>query len=149
MGFKFNLESVLKHRQRLEEEAQREFAEAQRAVNEILQKIESMYNRMDEVREEIAAAQKSGTAQALEQVRNMEEFLVSFKKQIEATRLQARELMAAAEERQEKLIFAAQEKKVLAKLKERREAEHREHVSRIEAKELDDLTTIRQSWGKR
>ena len=47
MAFKFNLETVLKHRTRLEEAAQREFAEAQQAVDQILNKIESMYTRLD------------------------------------------------------------------------------------------------------
>lgn len=149
MAFRFALESVLKHRERQEESAQRAYAEAQAALNVILQKIESMYQRMDEVREEIAAAQRVGTAPALEQVRASDEFLVNFKREIERVRLYARELMSVAEEKQEALIVAARERKILAKLRERRAQEYRDARERREAKELDDLNTIRQAWGKR
>lgn len=149
MKFKFNLESVLKHRERLEEIAQRELAEAQAAVNEVLARIEAMYRRMDEVREEILAAQKIGSQEKLEEVRQMEHFITNERRRVEQVRLEARELMAVAEEKQEKLMLAAQEKKIMTKLKERRLREHRERLARIEAKELDDLTMTRQAWGKR
>ena len=148
MAFRFNLETVLQQRGRAEEAAQREYAEAQAAVNEVLQLIESMYRRADEAREEILAAQKKGTAAALEEVRALEEFLIAQRRRIEYARLQARELMAVAEEKQEALIHAAREKKVLVKLKEKRQREYREWLARMEAKELDDMTTIRQAWRK-
>ncbi|MBX3023127.1 MAG: flagellar export protein FliJ [Bdellovibrionales bacterium] len=149
MKFNFNLETVLKHRQRLEEAAQREFAEAQAAVNEVLQLIESMYQRMDEAREEILQAQKVGTPQKLEEARGLDEFVINQRRRIEYARLQARERMAVAEEKQELLITAAQEKKVLVKLKERRRREFEERMRMIEAKELDDMTMVRQAWGKK
>lgn len=149
MAFKFNLESVLKHRQRLEDFAQREFAEAQAAVDALLNEIEVMYARMDEVREEILAAQRGGSANQIGMVVQMENFLVGQKKQIEVKRLEARGLMVIAEEKQEKLIAAAREKKILVKLKERRQKEHFERLRQLEIKEQDDMTTIRLGWGKR
>ena len=149
MGFKFGLQAVLKHRTRMEEVAQREFFEAQRAVDEILKRIEEMYRRMDEVREEIHAAQVEGSARKLEEVRSMEEFLINHRRRIDQTRLEARELMEVAEEKQEALIIAAREKKILVKLRERRLQEYRDWLNRMEAKELDDLTMVRQGWEKR
>jgi flagellar FliJ protein len=149
MPFRFGLETVLKHRKRLEEAAQREYAEAQAAVNEVLTAIEVLYQRMDEVREEIAQAQAIGTPEKIALVLESEQFLVGLKTRIETLRLEARRLMAISEEKQEALIHAAREKKVLVKLKERRQQEHREWLRRIEAKELDDITMVRQVWGKR
>jgi flagellar FliJ protein len=149
MGFRFNLESVLKHRHRLEEVAQREFAEAQQALNEILLKIENMYRRLDEAREEIAAAERVGGPRQIEEIRALEQFMSGFRRRIDETRLQARELMVATEEKQEALIAAAREKKILVKLRERRLHEYRERLDRIEAKELDDMTMIRQAREKR
>ena len=149
MAFKFNLQSVLKHRERLEDAAQKEFAEAQRAVDEILKRIEEMYRRMDEVRSEIHEAQIIGTPQKVEEIRAMEEFLINHRRRIDQTRREARELMMVAEQKQEALILAAQEKKILVKLKEKRLAEYREWLNRMEAKELDDITMTRQGWGKR
>ncbi|MGZ3721477.1 MAG: flagellar export protein FliJ [Bdellovibrionales bacterium] len=146
MAFRFGLEAVLKHRKRLEDEAQREFAIAQNAVDAILRKLEDMYTRMDEVREEIAAAQRHAN---LNEVRDMETFIGGHKIRIEAVRLEARELLRVAEEKQEALILAAQEKKVLVKLKEKRLVEYKDWLNRIEAKNADDQTQMRQAWGKR
>lgn len=144
MAYKFALESVLRHRQRLEDEAQREFLVAQAAVNEALAVIESMYKRFDEVREEIGEAQRAGTSGHIALVVEMEAFLIGFTRQIEMKRLEARELLMVAESKQETLVLAAREKKVLAKLKEKRLLERKEWLKQIEVKEMDDMTTMRR-----
>lgn len=149
MGFKFSLEAVLKYRQRLEELAQREFAEAQSNVDECLKRIEQMYQRMDEVREEVLAAQKMGTGGKIEEIREMEHFLTGHQIRIEAVRREARVLLQIAEEKHEALIAAARDKKMLVKLKEKKKAEYQEWRNTIEAKELDDMTTVRQAFSKK
>jgi flagellar FliJ protein len=149
MAFRFGLETVLKHRTRMEELAQREVAEAQAAVETCLQELEGMYLRRDEVRQEILGAQQQGSSSKIEEVRGMEQFIEGQKILIQAKRLEARELMAIAEEKQEALMLAAQEKKILVKLKEKRFQEYREWLARIEAKALDDMTTVRFAWGKK
>ena len=143
MAFKFGLDTVLKHRGRLEDVAQREYAEAQAAVDECLTQIERMYQRSDEVREEIAEAEQTGTAGKLAEIREMEHFLSGQKIRIERMRLKARELLAAAEDKHEALIVAARERKILVKLKEKKLFEYKAWLQRIEAKELDDLTMVR------
>lgn len=143
MPFRFGLETVLKHRRRLEDVAQREYAEAQAAVDACLAELESLYRRSDEVRIEIAAQETSGSPGSLELVREMEHFLGGQKIRIERLRMKARELLMVAETKHEALILASQERKVLAKLKDRRFNEYRERLNRMEAKELDDLTMVR------
>ncbi len=143
MAFKFGLDTVLKHRGRLEDVAQREYAEAQAAVDECLTQIERMYQRSDEVREEIAEAEQTGTAGKLAEIREMEHFLSGQKIRIERMRLKARELLQLAEEKHEALIVAARERKILVKLKEKKLFEYRAWLQRIEAKEQDDLTMVR------
>jgi flagellar FliJ protein len=149
MSFKFSLESVLKHRKRLEEIAQREFAEAQASVDALLRKIEAMYARLDEVREEILGAQKAGSAAKLEEIREMEHFMAGQKIRIETLRQEARVLLQIAEEKQELLIAAARDKKMLVKLKEKKKLEYQEWLKTVEQKELDDMTMVRQAWGKK
>ena len=149
MAFKFGLESVLKHRKRLEEIAQREFAEAQASVDAMLRRIEDMYRRLDEVREEILAAQKSGSAAKLHEIREMETFMGGQKIRIEALRQEARQLLQIAEEKQELLIAAARDRKMMVKLKEKKQTEYRDWLKTVEQKELDDMTMVRQSWGKK
>lgn len=148
MKFRFGLENVLKHRQRCEEVAQREYAEAQFAVDECLRKLEAMYQRMDEVRVEIHSLQKQGTNQALVQINEMEHFLKGQLIRIEAQREQARQLLMVAEQKQEALVLAAQESKILEKLKDKKMSQHRERLKVLEAKQLDDLTMTRVVWRK-
>lgn len=148
MAFRFGLEAVLKHRGRLEDVARREFMEAQNAVDECLRAIEAMYKRLDEVREEIAQAQKSGSSEKIQEILDMETFIKGQNIRIETLRLHARELLSIAETKQEALVEAAREKKILVKLKEKRQKDYRERKDRIEAKELDDMTNIRQARRK-
>ncbi len=149
MKFKFNLENVLKHRKRLEELAQREYAEAQANVDECLRKIEGMYRRLDEVRDEVSQAQRAGQGHSIEQIREMESFMGGHKIRIEAMRQAARVLLQIAEEKQEALVSAARDKKMLVKLKEKKKIEHQEFLRQVETKEQDDMTMARQAWGKK
>ncbi len=149
MGFKFNLEAVLKYRGRIEEAAQREFAEAQARVDAVLRELEAMYTRIDEVREEISGTQKDGSAKDLESVRQMEDFLIGHKIRIEHKRQDARELLLVAEQKQEELIKAAQERKILVKLKDKRLVEYRAWLNQIEVKLADDQTTMTRARVQR
>lgn len=149
MPFRFSLESVLKHRTRLEEIAQREFAEAQAAVDECLRRLEAMYKRSDEVREEILSTQARGAAGAVQEIREMEHFISGQKIRIEAVRQEARALLIIAEAKQEALIAAARDKTMLVKLKEKRRLQYNDWLKQQETKELDDLTMMRQARGKR
>jgi flagellar FliJ protein len=142
VAFKFQLETVLKHRKRLEEMAQREYAEAQAQVDVELRALEQMYDRMDEVRDEISKAQASHSTSKIEFIRQMETFLGGHKILIERKRAQVRELLMVAEEKQEALIAAAKERKVLTKLKDKRLAEYREWLNQVEIKISDDQTTM-------
>lgn len=144
MGFTFSLNSVLKHRKRIEDVAQREYAEARQAVEACLQAIEAMYRRMDEVRAEIGEAQKLGTREKLQEILEMEGFIHGQKIRIETLRLHARQLLIVAEEKQEALIFAAKEKKVLVTLKEKRLKEYHDWLRELETKNIDEQNMMRQ-----
>lgn len=148
MAFRFSLDSVLKHRRRLEEVAQRDLAEAQHAVDLCLKKIEDMYRRSDEVREEILELQRRGDGEALNQIQGRETFLRGHKVRIEQERLEARRLMVIAEEKHEILIGAARDRKILDKLKEKRRLQYQEWLKQLEAKQLDDQTMTRIAWRK-
>jgi flagellar export protein FliJ len=79
----------------------------------------------------------------------MEQFLTGHKKRIEEVRLHVRALIEAAEVKQETLILAAREKKILVKLKEKRLTEHQLWLQQVEAKLSDDQTSMARAWGKR
>jgi flagellar export protein FliJ len=145
MAFKFSLDSVLKHRRRLEDFAQKEYAEARMAVEACLQRMEQMYQRMDEVRDDIASAQNQGTREKLQEILEMETFLHGQKIRIEMLRIEARGLLVKAEEKQEALMLAAREKKVIVNLKEKRLSEYREHLRQLEIKNIDEQNMMRQN----
>ena len=146
--FRFALESVLKYRGRLEEEAKRAFAEAQRRVDEQRAKIDAMYRRADEVREEILGLERAGSGRDLELVRESEGFLIGHARRIQAERQTLAELLGVLEDAQEHLVHAAREKKVLVKLREARRSEFVQRLDRLEALELDEMATVRAAWGK-
>lgn len=149
MAFKFGLESVLKHRKRQEDVAQREFMQAQADVDLVLGRLEKMYQRLDEVRAEISSKETAGGSAAIANICELELFLRGHKVRIETVRLEARELLAVVETKQEALIHAATEKKVLVKLREKRLSEYRQWLERMEAKIQDDQAMMARAWGKR
>ncbi len=67
---------------------------------------------------------------------------------IEQERLEARRLMAIAEEKHEVLIAAARDRKILEKLKEKKRLQYQEWLRQLEAKQLDDQTMTRMAWRK-
>jgi flagellar export protein FliJ len=107
--------------------------------------IEEMYQSMDETRSAISQAQTLGNVHDLERIRGMEQFLIGQKIRIEKKRAEARELLAIAEQKQDALIHAAQERKIMDNLKERRRVQYVEKMKMLETKELDDLTMVRQA----
>ena len=149
MAFRFGLETVLKVRKWAEDAAQREFAEAQAKVDAALRELEAMYKRIDEVRIEIAAAEREGRPDKIEYVRTMEGFIEGQKIRIGDARMKLRELLMIAEAKQEALILAAREKKVLVKLKEKKRSEYVERMRILELKEMDDLTSMRVARRKK
>ena len=142
MQYKFGLESVLQYRKRREDEAQREFAEAQRKMDEQLEVVNQMSDRVDEVRNEIGQLQAEKGAH-IERIRQLESFINGQKIRIENERAKARDLMQTAEEKRAHLVEVSQEKKALEKLKERRRQKFVKEQKKKEQKRADDLITMR------
>ena len=142
MIFKFPFETLLKQRKRMEEAAQREFVAAQVKVNEILNIIDQMYSRVDEVRIQISEIQKNGN-ENLNQIQQIESFIDGQKVRIEMKRAEARELMQVLEEKQEILIEKTKEHKALKILKEKQFKEFQKMKKKKEAKNIEDLVTMR------
>lgn len=143
MKFRFRLETLLKHRGALKDEAQRVWMEAQNEVNDCLEKIQDMYKQVDQSRQTIASSEKAGVVNQTAVFVSTNEFLKGQKVRIERKRQEARELMTVAEQRREEMVAAIQEYEVLKKLKERKKQEFLKTKKAREAKEMDDLVTMR------
>lgn len=147
MAFEFSFESLLRHRARIEEMARREFLEAQAIVQGTLNEIDKMYQRIDEVRNQISEEQQGNNTNLIQQ---LEAFIEGQKIRIEMKRLEARQQMEVAEEKQDILTERAKEHKSLKKLKAKKYAEFKKAQKKKEAKNIEDMVTMRfrRSYGQ-
>jgi flagellar FliJ protein len=148
MGFKFSLETVLRHRKRLEDEAQRAFSEARQKLEDAKRHLEFLYSQVDRSREEIASLQNSGEAHSVSSILEREAFIRGQALRIKNHREAMRSLQQDLEEKQEALVLALRERKTLEKLKEKKKREYDMEVARKEALFLDEIATMR-AGGRR
>jgi flagellar export protein FliJ len=143
MKFRFKLDSLLKHRGTLKDQAQKEYADAQAKVNECLAEIERMYDQIDESRLLISQTEKNAKDQQTPVFVSTHEFVDGQKIKIDRKRKEARELMVAAERKLEALIEATREYEVLKRLRERQHVEFKKVEKKRDVKRIDDLVTMR------
>lgn len=143
MTFKFSFESLLKHRRRLEDEARREYLEAQARVDEKLAEIRRMYDQVDQTRQTIHSIEEMCGKGDVTRISGGHEFIQGQAIRIERERKVVRELISVAEEKQAYLVEVARETKVLEKLKEKRWEKYKADRRRKEALRLDEMITMR------
>jgi flagellar protein FliJ len=149
VAFRFNLEAVLKHRKREEDVAQRDYMEMQETVDLCLREIKNMYGKIDETREAVGAAEKSGTPNDIQFILQADHFIDGQKLRIREARLKARDLIRELEHRQEVLTEKLHERKIMDKLKEKKFEEYKETIAKLEQKEMDDITSARFRFAGR
>ena len=137
MADKFKLQTVLNHRQRLENLAQQRLADSLRREAQLQQQIAVQKAELNTLQQEFTDRQQNGIT-----VDELQLFGLS----IQRHRKALRELLEQAERQRrevagnrEQLADAAREKKLLENLKEKKEAEQRYHEGRLETAKLDDI----------
>lgn len=149
MAFRFHLEKVLEHRRRLEDDAKRDFLNAQVNTLNALRDLEGLYVAIDVARARGHEMQKGvANLHMAPTLQNIDVFIGGQKIRIERQRAVIRELKATEERFQELLVQAAKEKKTLEKLREKHIAEYRAELARREQEELDDLSVMRYGRGE-
>lgn len=147
MAFHFALKTLLKHRKRLEDDAQAEYLEAQNRVNEALNTIQQMYTRIEEIREKNMDLERGSSPGKLSYIATNNEFIDGQKIRIERKRHETRELMQIAEAKHEKLVEAAREYKILEKLREKKYSAYLKEQKIKEQKQMDDVVTMKFKRG--
>src|SRR5690606_19844496 len=142
MKFKFRLDPVLRSRKIEQDQAQKEFLLAERALHLQLQFIRKLYEATDDARVDIAEIQNAGGTQST-RLQFLEEFIEGQKVRIKRERDKARELMREKEDKFDILVEKSKDFKVIEKLKERRRETFRKEKSLKETKEIDDITVMR------
>ena len=142
MKYQFSLESVLKHRKNIEVIAQREFFEAQSAVEKGLSELSGLYDIVEMARQSISEIQTKG-GRCSEVLQKYEVMIEGMRIRIETKRKEVRELIKISDEKREILIEAAKEFKVLEKLKEKEFEKVKKIEKTKEVKRADDIVTMR------
>lgn len=146
MSYKFSLDVLLDHRQKLENEARRIWVEAQTKVDEATRELNGMYDLVDHTRAESGKIKTQGVVVGASQMPRLtmnDDFVAGSKIRIEMQRKKIRELKMAADMLQEAVVEAAKERKTLEKLKEKRKAEYKLAERKKELKENDELVILR------
>ncbi|MFA5699807.1 MAG: flagellar FliJ family protein [Desulfuromonas sp.] len=138
----FKLQTVLEHRQRLEDMAQQKLAQA-RMVEEALCDEQTLAQKeLEDLCDEYAQRQARGMlSHEFMLYENRVEHQRNHLKQLEWARKKAQDFVRAC---REELGEASQNKHLLAKLKEKRIAEQQQELKYKEMNELDEMTILRQ-----
>lgn len=140
--FVFSFEKLLEHKRRLEDSARRDWLEAQAKADEATRELQGMYDQIENSRKRASDLESAGGAHAAH-LSQIDAFINGQKIRIERFRKTIQELMAAAEEKHRLLVEAARERKILDKLKEKKQNEHRKMMKKHELKVMDDLVVTR------
>lgn len=142
MKFKFPLQKVLEHRKLTENLKQKDFQEAVMALNQENSKLNSMMQQKTLAHESAGTLVKQGGSQgpALTQVH---EFLRGQEVLIEKQKLKVQEAEKLVEAKREILKQAAQEYKIIEKMRENKFEEYRQKRLQDDQKEMDEQSILR------
>lgn len=144
MKFKFSLEKVLRQRELQESLAQRDFAEAQNALNDEIAKLQNMIQiKEDSIRERNDLVKNTQTWGL--SVQQINQFLIGQDLRIKLQNQRLSEFEKVVEAKREILRKASVEVKIIEKLKEKKLEEFKREFEREEQNEIDELTALRFS----
>jgi flagellar FliJ protein len=145
MKFRFTLEKVLKHKQVLEEEAKKDFAEINAKLNEQQDFLKGLEEDLEKsYRDKHAVTQIGGEISAY--LSYFHDFYIVQKKMIEQQKRIIGGLEKIVEEKRQHLVEAARETKIFEKLKEKRKQEFKKQMEKLEQKRADEMNLLR--FGK-
>jgi flagellar FliJ protein len=143
MKFKFKLEKVLKHRQILENLAQKDFQEAQAACNLQIEILEKMKTEKSEARQSAYSQQSQTGGQVLESLKQIHDFILLQDIRIEKQLKVIAECEKLVEAKREVLRQKAMDTKIMKRLEEKKKQQFMEEERISEQKEADDNSSMR------
>lgn len=134
--FRFRMERLLAHRERIEEERRAAFAKAQESVRRALADVERTRTARDLSLRSLEVVEAPGAASRRHDLILYTEFLEA---RLRMLRDEVVTLRREEEKARGALLAAARDRKMLARLRERRRIEHRHQEGRAEQAALDDI----------
>jgi flagellar export protein FliJ len=132
--FKFQLETVLSERKRVEDLKAREFTLAQSLLIKMIEELKAMEIRLQKAFEE---ATEASLDMAI--VNSVEAFIKGTKLRIEWKKREIERAFKLVERKRLEYVFASQKRAALDKLKENKHGEFKEVLRKNELKALDDI----------
>lgn len=142
--FHFPLEPLLRQRRQAEEERQR-------ALAEVLRRQLAIEDRLRSIQGQISASQQelgdhlNGQVDT-QVIRAQANMTIQFDLQARQFALELAEVYRLGADAREELLSASRQRKSIERLRERRFEDWRLEINRQEAKEADDLTTMRLAY---
>lgn len=142
--FKFTLEKVLKQRHITADAAQKDFAEAQAALDQEIQKLNEMIAvKEDSLARRTAMIQEGGDW--VNSVGQINQFVSGQDLRIKNQNLRLTQFEKLVESRREILRQAVSEVKILEKLEEKQRAAHKIESDREQQADMDEIAVLRFS----
>ena len=145
MKFHFSYQSLLGHRKLLEEIAQRDYVEAQTVLDQQKEIYKHLYTRLHEVEGESSDLRSQSGSIAM--LTELDEFMAGQKIKISRQREVVINHTQIVEGKQEILIAAAKETKILEKLREKQMATFKKAMQKKEMKRTDEIVVTRFRAG--
>ena len=143
--FKYRMQSILNIKEKLEEQAKNEFAQARLRLTEEEEKLEALYLRKASYEEEGRALRMS--AINILDLNENKNALDRMDEYIARQKVEVNKANAFLENARIKLTEAMQESQIQNKLKEKAFEEFKKELNAQEAKEIDELTSY--TYGQR
>lgn len=140
MAFKFKLQSLLKHRTLLENQARQTLAEAMAEEAAMEQVIKNHQQACRELEQEFE--QKKTKGMVLQELLIYERSLKRQAAKLKELRAEATTLHTRTEQQRMRLTEASKDKTLMEKLKTKREDEYRQDMLRQEMNDLDEIALL-------
>lgn len=147
MKFRFPFETLLKQRNILRDEAQREFRNAMNKVDDATGILQEMRHMLQVAREDVRTV-RDGGGQLVGSLKSYEEFIEGQKIRIQNQIKLVKSLEEIAEKKRDALIEANRDLKSLEKLKEKRYNEFVKQAQKKDMKFIDEISVMRAAREK-
>lgn len=148
MKFQFRMQTVLRQREREQDQARFDYLEARRMLDECLAELDNLYKEVDESRLEIQNHQKNSDQNSVSHILYLETYISGVNLKIKNKRLQVREVTRLVEDKLEDLTKANQSVKTLEKYKDKKFDEWKDQQKKLELKKNEDLMIMKYGRGE-
>jgi flagellar FliJ protein len=141
--FRFSLQAPLDHARHVEEQLESALAQLQRRLTIERDKLVNFVRRRTD--QQLSLARECAGTLDLEQVRRRQRHIDALGEAVEHQKLAVAAAEQAVSRKREELVAAMKRRKTFERLRDRRAAEHRSEMERIEQKFSDEIAVSRHA----